>query len=475
MKSSPEDGSWIKDELSRADFSDVRLNKRFQILSQEFANQPSLPINHASTDWAAAKAAYRFFENPKVTPDKILEVHYESTGARMRNYDRLVVVQDTTVLDFSKHFATTGLGPIARARNGMDLQGLFMHTTLAMTERGLPLGLLDNCIWSRKLHKVRRGHHLTKIPLENRESFKWFRGLRAAENKCKNQEIVMVCDREGDIYELFEEAQDYGIELIVRMNHDRITYDNELEYLQITDRLGLEKYQATKVKIEVPGSGKRKAREAELSIRFTSVTLASRPRGIKTAQIENRHDIELSIVELHELNPPKGQEPLIWYLITTLEVHSRDKALEVMRLYKLRWQIEQYFKCLKTGCNVESCRMNTGSKLINYVSLQAVIAWRILWMTFLKRSEPSLSCEVALTPNEWKALWLQKNKREIKAGKLEAKPPDKPPPLGEAIRWIAMQGGFLGRKNDGEPGLITIWRGWLKLEGAAEMYAMLKN
>lgn len=475
MKSSQEDGSWIKEELSQANFSDLRLNNRFHLLAQELASQPSLPINQASTDWAATKAAYRFFENSKVSPEAILQPHYLSTQARLKGHDRIIAVQDTTVLDFSKHQKTTGLGPIAQSRDGkFELQGLFMHTTLALSERGLPLGLLNNSIWPRVPQKA-KGHNHTKVPIEKKESFKWFHSLREVEKLTGDTEVVMVCDREGDIYELFEEAQDCGVELVVRMQHDRVTYEDEFDYIKITDRLGLEKYLTTKVKIEVPGSGRRNARQAELSIRFTPITLASHPRGIRTSRVKNRRDIELYIVELQELNPPKSETALVWYLLTTLEVTNGKEALEIMNIYKMRWQIEQYFKSLKTGCNVENCRLSTGRKLMTYVSLQSVIAWRILWMTHVKRVNPTLSCEVALTPNEWKALWLQKNKKAIKSGKLEPEPPGSPPTLSEAIKWIAMQGGFLGRKNDGEPGLTAIWRGWLKLEGAAEMYALLKN
>lgn len=474
MHSSRNDGSWITEELSQADFSDIRLNNRFNTLAEQLAAQPSLPINHASLDWAASKAAYRFFDNDKVTPEAIIDPHLMSTESRLQGHQRIIAVQDTTVLDFSKHWSTTGLGPIAESRSGAELHGLFMHTTMAMSEKGLPLGLLDNNIWARKPRKE-KGHEKTKIPLEQKESFKWFRGLKASHLLSDKQKVIMVCDREADIYELFEEAQDLSLDLVVRMQHDRITYTEDHEYLKLTDHLGLKKYLSTKVKIEVPGSGRRKARQAELSIRFAPITLASQPRGIKTSRVKNRYDIDLFIVELHELNPPKGGKALVWYLLTSLDVSSRSEALEIMRIYKLRWQIEQYFKCLKTGCNIEDCRLNTATKLKNYVSLMSVVAWRLLWMTHLRRVCPNVSCEVALTSNEWKALWLQRHKRQIKSGNLPPEPPKRPPLLGEAIKWIAMQGGFLGRKGDGDPGLITIWRGWIRLEGAAEMYAMLRS
>lgn len=472
MNPSKNDGAWIREELERADFSDARLNDRFQYLSQELAENPSLPINQASTDWAAAKAAYRFFGNEKVKPEKILAPHIQSSLLRIQKHKRIFALQDSTALDFSKHLQTLELGHIGQS-NSHEYQGLWMHSTLAITENGLPLGLLDNQIWARDTHEINKGHHMTKIPREKRESFKWFKGLRSVEGIDKNTEVVMVCDREADIYELFEQAQDLGVSMVVRMQHDRITYDDELDYLKVTDHLGLKKYYAKTVHLEVPGSGRRKARTAELSVRYAKINLAAHPRGIRTARVTERRDIELNVVELHELNPPKKQEKLKWYLLTSLDITNFGDCLEVMRIYKLRWQIEQFFKCLKTGCKVEFCRLNTGTKLMNYVSLMSVVAWRILWMTHIKRSDPDLSCELFLTKNEWKALWCQRYKRQIKSGKLKPHPPDKPPSVGEAVKWIAMQGGFLGRKGDGEPGLISIWRGWLRLEVAAEIYGLV--
>ena len=108
------------------------------------------------------------------------------------------------------------------------------------------------------------------------------------------------------------------------------------------------------------------------------------------------------------------------------------------------------------------------------ISLQSIIAWRILWMTFLNRSEPQLTCDNILTQDEWKTLWLKRHRRQIKSGEMKAKPPDQPPSTNEAVRWIAMLGGFPGRKGDGEPGLITLWRGWLELASAVELYEVMK-
>ncbi|NUM60516.1 MAG: IS4 family transposase [Bdellovibrionaceae bacterium] len=467
-----EDGSWVESELSAADFNELRLNKRFQVIARELSQYPSLPINQASSDWAAAKAAYRFFQNQKVDFKKIIEPHILNTSLRTKGHDRVVVVQDSSVMDFSKHSKTKDLGMIHTFNDGVELKGLILHATLALSEKGLPLGLLSESIWARKKQSA-KGHEHTKVPISEKESFRWIEGLRSAHNLVHpDTEIVMVCDREADIYELFEEALDRGVGLVVRLQHDRVLDDEDYGDLKIYDRLGLEKISGY-VQVEIPSSGHRSQRVAELEICYSKVTLASQPRGVKTSRVSQRSDIDVWVVDFRESSPPKGESPLVWTLISTIEIRDKKSALQIMNYYKMRWTIELYFKTLKTGCNIESCRMNDARKLMSYIGLQSIFAWRLLWMTFLNRHTPEASCETMLTENEWKTLWLKKNRRKIKSGELKPVPPEQPPSVYEAVRWIAMQGGFLGRKNDGEPGMISIWRGWLQLMSAVEVYEIL--
>jgi hypothetical protein len=468
-----DDGSWVRDELLSADFNELRLNKRFKIIANELSQQPSLPINQASTDWAAAKAAYRFFQNQKVDHEKIIHPHILNTALRAHGHKRIVVVQDSSSLDFSRHKKTKGLGSMHTFDDGGELKGLMLHATLALTEKGLPLGLLSEKIWARQRQTI-KGHNHAKLPMAKKESMRWIEGLRDAKKVVNSDtEMIMVCDREADIYELFEEAIDLDVGLVVRLCHDRILEDKEeVQGLRIYDKLGFEKI-CCQVQIEIPGSGKRTPRTAKLDVRFTQVTLAAQPRGIKTPQTSHRSDLDLWVVDLREACPPKNEEPLSWTLVTTIEVNDQKSGLQIMHYYKMRWTIELYFKTLKTGCNIESCRMNEARKLSSYIALQSIFAWRLLWMTFLNRNASDLSCETVLTENEWKTLWLKKNRRKIKSGELNSKPPKEPPSVYEAMRWIAMQGGFLGRKGDGEPGMISIWRGWLQLMSAVEVYDLL--
>lgn len=468
------DGRWIEEEMVSADFGDLRLNKRFHILASELAARPSEPINQASTDWAATKAAYRFFDNPKVKPEQILEPHFLSTQLRAQNQRRLIVVQDTTLLDFSRHHKTTGLGSIGKLEDGFEPQGFFLHCALALTEKGLPLGLLHHQIRVRQGIKEKDSHLLSLMPIEKKESFKWINGLRQIIQNTPDREVVMVCDREADIYEFLEESLTSGVDFVVRVMHPRMLEDEEFGDLNVFDRIAIEKVQS-KIKIEMPGSGKRSSREALLSVKFLPVTYSARPRGIKTKQVAHRSHLELFIVHLFEEAPPTGESAIHWTLVTSLNITQVEEALEVVRVYKMRWQVELYFKTLKTGCGVQDCRLGSAEKLIRFITLQSIIAWRILWMTFINRVEPNITCESILTEDEWKALWFKKNRRQIQSGKIKAVPPDKPPSAYEAIRWIAMQGGFLGRKGDKEPGQITIWRGWLRLMDAVEIYEVLKE
>lgn len=473
VNASMNDGSWIAEEMSSADFGDIRLNKRFQILASELASKPSQSINQASTDWAATKAAYRFFNNPKISALKILEPHLLSTQIRAQKYNRLIVVQDTSYIDFTKHVRTFDLGSIGKTVDGFEPQGLILHCTLALSEKGLPLGLLSHKVWPRAKREKKDSHFESLLPREQKESFKWFEGLRETLENTPEHEVIMVCDREADIYELIEETLTKGVDFVIRVLHPRMLEDETFGDINIFDRIAVEPIHS-RIKIDVPGSGKREKRTATLAVKFFPVTYSAYPRGIKTKQVSKRTHLEVNIVHLYEENPPKGEKPIHWTLVTSLESKNQTEALEVVRYYKMRWQIELYFKSLKTGCGVELCRLNSSEKLIRYIALQSVIAWRILWMTFLNRVEPQITCESFLTEDEWKTLWLKKHRRQIKLGLLKAAPPDEPPSTYEAIRWIAMQGGFLGRKGDGEPGQITIWRGWLDLMAAVEVYEVLK-
>ena len=243
--------SWIEEELSCAQFNDKRLNKRFLKVATELAESPSDSIHSASIDWASTKAAYRFFDNEQVESKKILEPHFEATRLRSANYERIIVAQDTTYIDYTKHKKTEGLGKSFKT-SGYDIKGICQHVGLAMSAKGLPLGLVYNKLWNRKENHL-SDYKRASLPIQLKESHRWIDCMRKAKENLENKQIVIVSDREGDIYEAFEEAYELGVDVVIRSQFDRKTADE----LKLTEKLSLEKI-CGKHKVIVPSSGNRK-------------------------------------------------------------------------------------------------------------------------------------------------------------------------------------------------------------------------
>lgn len=463
--------SWAIEELSKVNFGDKRLDKRFLKVASSQALKPASSINAANNDWSLVKGAYRFFDNIKVTPEKILEPHFANTAHRIYGQEFVVVVNDTSFVDFSSHLMTKGLGT-ASAIGDYEVKGVHFHAGLALSHEGTPLGLVYSKLWSRE-KQTQKGHNHVKVPMKQKESYRWIECLeRTKELLPSGTNALVVGDRESDIYEYFERAIDLEIDVLVRLQHNRVIVDEFGDSERINDFFLNEKVKG-KIEVKIPGNGSRVARTTEMNIKYGKVCLQGQPRGIRTERVKNRSDLELTVLELTEENPPSKKEALGWTLITTLPVHNLEDAEQVMKYYRMRWTIELYFKSLKTGCNVEKCRLEEAEKLLKFVALCGVIAWRLMWLTWLQREIPYASGELVITEVEWKTLWLKKHREKIKQGLIEAEPPEEVADLSTVTRWIANFGGFIGRKGDGNPGMITIWRGWQRIMDGAEIYEMM--
>ncbi len=454
--------SWIEEELSQAKFSDKRLNSRFLKIATDLSDNPNHSIHSASVDWASTKAAYRFFDNDEVESKKILEPHYESTRLRCSNYNRILIAQDTTYIDYSKHFKTTGLGRSFKS-HGSDIKGVCQHVGLAMTEKGLPLGLTYNHLWNRKETHISE-HKRTSLPIQLKESYRWIECMRRSKERLSNEDIVVISDREGDIYEAFEEAYDLDIDVVIRSQHNRIIEGDQslIETLAQIAPQG-------KHEVVIPSSGSRKRQVLNLDIRFKKIELKARPNDQVTHKNRYRDDLEIYVVDASDVDAKVS-----WRILTTMPVESLGDAIIVLDIYSKRWSVEMYFKSLKTGCGVENCRLGEASKLIKYISLMSIVAWRVYWINFIGRESPDSNSEKVFVESEWKTTWLMLHRKKIKEGKMKKSDmPKEAPSLREAIHWIAGLGGFLRRKGDGDPGLITFWRGWNKMQNGLEVYELM--
>ncbi len=454
---------WIITELQHVDLGDKRLNRRLQETAAQLAAQPQAPINQACEDWAAAKASYRLFDNEKVTPAKILQPHQTCAQARMAAYPLVLALQDTTYLDFSTHRQTTGLGPIGTPEQ--ELQGMVQHTTLVVTPSGLPLGVLTLDIWTREAEaSALSDYEQRRQPIEEKESYKWLSALAETVRLTPpGVQVVSVCDREADVYELFVQAVELKTGLLVRATQDRKVLAADTPKIWATvEAAPLSGH----LSVHVPAKEKEPERQAIVSVQFCQVT-------IKPPQRPAREDrapltpVTLSAILVREEDPPKDVTPLEWLLLTNVPVHTFDDAVERVRWYRSRWHIEVYFKVLKTGCRLEKCRLATVDRLKRFATLLSIIAWRLYWLTHINRQAPEASCVLVLAEHEWHALYAVIHRT--------TQLPEQPPTVSQVVRWIAQLGGFLGRKGDGEPGVTVIWRGWQRLHDISTTWLIMNQ
>lgn len=374
-------------------------------------------------------------DNPAVEWPGILSPHRNKTVERMRGYNRVLCIQDTTELDFTGRANVQGLGRL----NHDYRQGMYCHPTLAVSETGIVLGILDAWMWARK----------PKDEVDIRESTRWTEGYqRIAELKdqLSSTEIVYVADREADIRELMTAAfnQDHCVHWLVRAKHNRVTGGGKLwDRLNLTDVLGT-------VQFMMPRTATRKARPVELTLRAERVTLPA-----------TRQSPELSVTAIlaREDNPPADETPIEWRLLTDEIVTTLEDIVLRINWYRRRWMVEVFFRTLKTGCKVEELQLNTKDRLEKALVIYMILAWRVLMLMTMGREVPDLSCEIIFDEEEWQAAWIVSKKMPL---------PSEPPSLGEMIRVVAHFGGFLARKSDAEPGAEALWRGLQRIRDFAE-------
>ena len=454
--------AWVLSEFEGLSHNDTRLDKRFMMITCDAMKNPAAPINQASEDWAATKGAYRFYNNPKVERDKIFEAHQKNTVKRMQEHKVVLAIQDSCILDYSNHKKLKGKGPIGTRQQ--DMTGYIMHETLVVTPVGTPLGLLTHSLWARDEIKENGNAKNRSLPVEEKESIKWIDALRES---CKlapsDVKIIHMCDREADFYEFFEWIEKLKQTYIVRSRFDREIEGQGRMWNFMSKQPVQYKEIITVSRNNTHVGGKNKKtfkiqRETEVEVRVAYITF-NPPWGAK-----KKSPLKANLVLVQEINPPDEEEPIEWMLITNLPIDTLDEISQVIGYYRLRWLIEEYHKILKTGCTIEQCCLEDTEAMFRYITLYSVIAWRLFWIVRVQRVNPEAPCTEGLAESEWKALYCYVHKTN--------KIPDQIPTIRDTVVWIARLGGFLARKGDGEPGIITIWRGWTRLNNIVEMYSV---
>jgi hypothetical protein len=449
--------AWAEEEFGTVDLGDKRLNARLVQLAGILGEKPQHSLPDASGEPATLKAAYRFFDNEQVTPEGILLSHIEASYGRMASQQLVLAVQDTTLLDWTAHPDTTGLGPLASANR----QGLLAHSTLGFSEERVPLGVLEMQVWARDAETFAQLKDHKQRAIADKESNKWLLSLAAVEaarKACPDTHFVSVGDREADIYDLFMLERSPGVDLLVRAAENRRV---EAEERYLWAAVAASPVVAS-AEVKVPPRNGQAGRTAQLEIRWRKITL--RP-PLKRAK-EKLPLVTVWAVWAVETAPPPNLPAVEWLLLTSVPVQTTEDALQRLAWYACRWGIEVWHKVLKSGCRIEARQLETADRLKRCLSLYAVIAWRILYATMLSRSVPDASCLALLNDAEWQALFCAIHHTTIL--------PPTPPTLSQAVRWIAQLGGFQNRKRDGNPGVTVMWKGFQHLSDLTYMYLIFR-
>jgi hypothetical protein len=443
-------------ELKGVNLGDIRLNNRLLKLASDMLTTPHETIMGASEDWAAAKGAYRLLHNERFSEDHVRQCHEASTINRISSTkETIFAIQDTMTINYSHHPKKQGLGHL----HG-DLHGCFTHNTLMISESGKPLGLLDQKIFIHK--ESERDSDQKQKPITEKESYRWIESLQKIHDLSSSHDVVVLSDRESDIYEYLFEAEKLGQKVLFRAARDRALFEKK-HYDRVTLWKHLKNMPAQcSYQLNVPKKHNKPERTAEVELRYANDLLVMPPQRYPNAQLDPMIPVTFNAVWIKEQDSPEGESGVEWMLLTNVPIANIEDAKKMAKWYCMRWHVENFHRILKSGCKIKDCRLESYESLRKLIVLKSIIAFRLYELTLCSRARPDSSCEEILSTIEWRALVIRHNKKGTAI-------PQKPPTLYEATRMLAKLGGFLGRKSDGEPGMTHIWRGWERLEESVKM------
>jgi hypothetical protein len=450
---------WVDGEINESVFDDLRLGKRFRELLIRMGGGIGESIPLACQDWANTKAAYRFFANKRVREGDILSGHFDATRARFEvTRGTVLLLQDTTELTYQRarpelvgvtKSINSGKDNIGRLRHH-TLCGILMHSSLAVTTDGLPLGLTAVKFWTRKKFKgtaaLKRRINPTRVPIEKKESVRWLDSLRQSIDLLgQPARCIHVGDRESDIFELYCLTRDLGTHFIVRTQTDRLAGDGNHTVSEEMDEVAIKGLHRVEVRNEKGDS--------------ISVTLEIRTKRIHVLPPigkQNRYPaLDLTVIHATERRAPKGRKPIEWKLITDLSARTRAEAVEKIDWYAMRWKIEVFHKILKSGCRAEESKLRTANRLANLMAVFCILSWRVFWLTMLNRTSPNAAPYTALASIEIGLL----DRLVTDVGNRRCRSET----LSFYLTKLARLGGYLARSSDPPPGNTVIWRGLSRL------------
>jgi hypothetical protein len=454
---------WAHELFGIAELGDIRRTNRLIRVAADLSHFAGSSFCQANGhDAAALEGAYRFIRNEAVDPQAIREAGFVAAALRAERANTLLAVDDSTTLGFH-HRVAAQLGDLGGPQQSTS-RGFQVHSTLlldAQTEQ--TLGLIEQHDWIRADTSRGQKHQRRERDYISKESYKWQRAserMRLRLGPETMRRVISVCDREADVYEYLSDKRAHHERFVVRACWNRrvkIDEPEEQNAAHLYTALSHAR-QVAQLQIQVPQRGGRPARTAELTVQTLRVRLYRPQHGMNRGGPEH---LGVNVVVALELEPPAGQPPLEWILLTTEPTHTAEEALKVLRYYGLRWRVEEFHKAWKSGAGVERQRHQRASHLHRAAVLLAFVAVRLLQLREAVANTPEQSCEVVLERLQWQVLWASVEK---------TRPPKEAPSLQWAYRALGKLARWTDTKRTGRIGWQTLWRGWHELQLRIEGY-----
>ena len=437
---------WAEQQFGTCELGDQRRTKRMVKLAAQVAAMPDASTPKQTESWGDCKAAYRLFDQEDVTFDALIAPHCALSLAVPPG--TWLVINDTTEIHFGYDRALPGVGRVGST----DGRGFYLHTAMIVAPESEEIvGLAAQDLYTRPLKKVKRVDSYRRKKL-SRETDVWGRVIDRVGPAPEQARFVHVCDRGADNFDIYCHLLQQQAGWVIRAAQlKRKVRDTEGHECSLDDVLRAQPVRGT-YELQVRANRGQPARTALIEVRCTQIIMP-RPQTGVSRYVRDRGITEIPMwaVEAREVGAPKGVEPLRWVLLTSENVAGFNATWRIIEWYEKRPLIEEYHKCLKTGCRVEERLYRTGERLAPVIGLLSVLAVRLLQLKMVARRDPEQSA-AKVVPADWlEAVPLLLNKRQtIKT-------------VRQFFRGLAQLGGFLARKGDGEPGWQTIWGGLEKL------------
>ena len=446
----------LQEEFEAVNFNSKRLKERFiKTMEKLKENASEVSILSAMGSRSEAKAVYRMLGNERFSYSEIQRSHKASTLERIINSHEktILAIQDTTSVNYGTHKKTKGIG-----YNSHKTRGLNVHSSIAVTPEGITLGILHQHCYTRENRKQEGTKEERKSrEIEEKESFRWLETMELSNKDVPEQiKMIHICDREGDMYELYEKAISEKKSFLIRVTQNRYSHKNE----KIVNEIKKEPFKGS-LDVTIPRDSRTNTpkRNATLSITYKRFKIKVPKRHKKNSEMA------MNVIYVTETKNDDANQGIEWILATNEAIDSPEDAFTYVGYYVQRWKIERFHYVLKSGCQVEKIQQRDVQQIIPLIFMYSIISTMILNMTYLARVQPDLPCSVIFEKEEADILYCCIHKTKS--------PPEKSYSLEQAIRYLGELGGFKSSKSDGAPGLKRIWMGLQKLYFLQQFRAFL--